>query len=107
MNEHELIASAVIGWMSAKFIELLKRSSMFPWLSPYTETMNAWVARLVAFIAAFGVHASFDSAAGTLMITGITANGIGTGILEYARQKMFQEIAWQKFVKKDPLPIDK
>jgi hypothetical protein len=99
MNENELIGSAVVAWMGAKGIELVKNSKLFPWLSTETEVLNRWAARLVALVSTLGVHASFDAAAGALMITGLTFSGVGSSVLEYARQFMLQEVAYKKFVR--------
>jgi hypothetical protein len=63
--------------------------------------LNRWTSRVVAIVAAIGVHATFDSAAGVLTITGLTVVGIRDSILEYARQYMFQEVAYKKFVRQD------
>lgn len=96
---NELIWSAVLAWMSAKGIEIAKRSTLVPWLTVETEKANRWVSRLVALIAAVGVHLTFDSAAGILTITGLTYVGLRESVLEYARQVMLTQIAYKKFVK--------
>lgn len=97
---NEIVWSAVLAWMAAKGIEMLKASSWVPAVNFDSETLNRWVARGVALVAAFGVHMTFDSAAGTLTITGLTMLGLRDSILEYARQYMFQEVAYKKFVRK-------
>lgn len=98
MNEQELIWSAVVAWMAAKGIELGKRVSWLP-VGTDNETANRWVARVVALAATFGIHATFDPSAGTLLITGLSIQGVLLGVGEYAKQYMLQEIAYKKFVK--------
>lgn len=96
--EQELVWSAVVAWMTSKGIQLVKRLNFLP-LDDTTERLNWVVARIAAGFAAVGVHASFDSAAGVLTISGLTTWGIFMAILEYAKQLMLQEVAYKKFIK--------
>ena len=99
MQGNELIYSAVLAWMSSKGLEIAKRSQLVPWLTAESETLNRWAARIVSLVAALGVHFTFDSAAGSLTITGLTLIGLRDSALEYARQRMLTSIAYSKFVK--------
>lgn len=96
--EQELIWSAVVAWMTSKGIEIAKRIDWLP-IDGTTDKLNWAVARLAAMVAAIGVHASFDPQAGVLTITGLTAWGVFSAVLEYAKQLMLQEIAYKKFIK--------
>lgn len=98
--EQELVWSAVVAWMTSKGIEIAKRVEWLP-IDATTEKLNWFVARLAAVITAVGVHASFDPQAGVLMVTGLTPFGIFQALLEYAKQLMFQEVAYKKFIKAD------
>lgn len=97
--QDELIWSAVVAWMTAKALEIAKTRLAFVPLDATTERLNYWASRVLAAVAAVGVHASFDADAGVLTITGLTVSGLFGATLEYARQLMFQEIAWKKFIK--------
>lgn len=98
MSEQELIWSAVVAWMSAKGIQLAKRLPWMP-ITFETETLNRWMARAVALVATFGLHATFDASAGVLTITGLTWSGVFLSIGDYAKQFMLQEIAYKKFIR--------
>jgi hypothetical protein len=101
MQGNELVWSAVLAWFSSKAMEWAKNSKIVPWLTAESDTLNKWVARVVALVAAVGVHFTFDSTAGVLTITGLTLVGLRDSGLEYARQLMLQSIAYQKFIKKE------
>jgi hypothetical protein len=96
--EHELIGAAVVAWMTAKGMEIAKQLKWLP-LNTNTEVANRWAARVAAAVSTFGIHATFDPDAGTLLITGLSLTTVGGAVLEYARQYMFQEIAYKKFVR--------
>lgn len=98
MTEQELIWSAVIAWMSSKGIEILKRIPGVP-MDVNTDRINWLVARVVAVAATIGIHSTFDGAAGTLTITGLTWSGIFLAIGVYAKQLLLQEIAYKKFIR--------
>lgn len=102
LQGNEIVWSAVLAWMSAKGIEMAKNSKLVPWINTHTEDVNRWTARIIALIAAIGVHVTFDGNAGVLTVTGLTLLGIRDSALEYARQYMFQSIAYSKFVKPQP-----
>lgn len=104
MVEQEFMSSAVVAWMAAKTIEFAKMRLTFIPLDETTERLNYWAARLVALLTAIGIHSSFDPSAGTLTITGLTVGGVFSAMLEYARQLLFQEIAYKKFVRKSEVP---
>lgn len=99
VHGNELVWSAVLAWVSAKGIEWMKSSRLFPAVTYTSETVNRWLARVVAVAAAIGVHTTFDSSAGVLTITGLTFIGIRDSALEVARQIMLTQIAYKKFVR--------
>ena len=98
MNEQELIWSAVLAWVGSKGIQWAKTTAWLP-VTLESEHLNKWVARVVALVATIGIHATFDSQAGTLMITGLTTSGVFLALGEYAKQYMMQDIAYKKFVR--------
>lgn len=66
-------------------LEWAKRSG-----SPFLTWVNAQTAPLLAVLAAAaaaaGIHFSFDHAAGTLLISGLTTTGIAQGVFEVSKQ---------------------
>lgn len=101
MNGTEVGWSVVFAWGAAKFIQFLKWTRWFPWLSAQTETANRVFAMVMALLVAVGIHFKFDPEAGTLLIDGLTYAGITTGIQEYLKQWMLQEVAYQKLIKEN------
>jgi hypothetical protein len=82
------------------FLEWLKQSAWFPWLTAETKTLNRWAAALMALAAAIGIHAEFNPDTGTLLVTGLTMWGIGHAAFDMARSWIFQQVIYDGVVAK-------
>lgn len=90
--ETELLTSQLTaGYAMATLIEWLKKQAWFPFVAADNARLNRAFAMLASFIAAIGLHATFDSEAGVLTIVGLTlSNVLHTGwawIQQYAIQQ--------------------
>ena len=92
----QITASAVIVWL----MQQLKNAKWFPAITHQTGRLNRIVAVILAAGAAIGIHATFDQAAGTLMITGLTATGLAHGAWMWLKSFALQEIIYQGAVNK-------
>jgi len=86
-NGSQVTASAgivlVLNW--------LKKSNRFKWLSGETPTLNRWVAIGASFLAAIGIHMTFDKTAGVLTVTGLTLTGVLTLAVAWFKSYVFQQ----------------
>ena len=60
------------GVASVYIIELLKKSPLFPFITKHTVVLNRYIGILASGAATLGISFSFDSQAGSLLITGLT-----------------------------------
>lgn len=94
MDPTVLVTQATVAYYVAALIEWLKHASWFPLLKADMKRTQRWLSVFVAAAAALGINYSFDSAAGTLLITGLTLPTIGHGLIQF----VMQEIAYTKFI---------
>jgi hypothetical protein len=80
-----MTAAAVISFL----IGFLKKQSWFPWLTAETAKANRASAFLLSGAAALGVHATFNHAAGQLIISGLSWAAIGTAAYHWVSQFAF------------------
>jgi hypothetical protein len=88
--------SLVWAFFSASALEWLKRK---PALTLITETSAFWAQRvlgiLLAIAATLGIQWTFDSAAGTLVVTGLTIGSVTALALETVKTWVYQEITYR------------
>lgn len=97
-----LTASAVIAYA----IEYVKKSSWFPWLSQETARLNNIAAAILSLFASWGVHATFDSSAHSLLITNLCLMCVLHGIWDWAKQYVATKIIYQGVISKaNPVPV--
>ena len=99
MTEHvisQVTTSAVIAY----FLEWLKGTRLFPWLSMETAKLNRVVAVILSGIGALGVHANFDQTSGVLTITGLTVVTILHGLWDWAQAFVTQQVIYDGVVQK-------
>ena len=82
------------GVASVYGIQLLKRIKAISFISDYSVTLNRWLGVLASGIATIGVGFTFDAAAGTLMITGLTLGTIAAGIWQWFTQWALQQVIY-------------
>lgn len=94
----ELSAHLTTGAVIVYAIEAAKKSTWFPWLHAETKTLNRLVSAVLAAAAAFGIHASFDAVAGTLIITGLTWAGVLGAAWAWLQQWVLQQIVFDSVI---------
>jgi len=85
----QFTASALIVMV----INGLKKNPKFSWMSMHTPAINRTVAIVAAFVAALGIHMTFDKSGGVLTITGLTM----VGMLQMG-VAWFKSFIWQQTI---------
>lgn len=92
----QFAACAVIVWA----IQWLKLSKWCPLLDMSTDQMNRFVSALSAIAAASALHFAFDSAAGRMVIDGITARNFlhlcWATAVQFAGQQIIYDAVYHK-----------
>lgn len=91
----QITASALVVYG----VELLKKSSWFPWIHRGSDAVNRTVAGTMAIATALGIHTKFDAEHGTLLITGLTLASVAHFGFDWLRSFVFQEMIYKGVVK--------
>lgn len=98
--ETELLTSQLTAaYAASALLEWLKKQSWFPFANANTAALNRATSIIFAFFAAAGLHYTFDSEAGVLTISGLTAVNIAHAIWAWIQQYAFQQAAYRGLVK--------
>jgi hypothetical protein len=94
--------AATGGWAVAfpVLLEMLKRWDRFKWLDEWTSTLNRVVAVVAGSAAAIGISYTFDGAAGTLVVQGVTFAALAKLIVNIASQLGLQEVFYRLVLKR-------
>jgi len=79
-------------------LQWLKGKAGFPLMNYNSETLNRWISGAVAILTSLGIQMSFNVGAGTLIITGLTASGIASGIQHAAFQWAGQHLVYKAVI---------
>lgn len=90
---------AAAGLMSY-FLEWLKNTKLVPFIDASKTTLLRLCNGALAVAAALSIHYTFDSDAGTLVVTGLSVSGIIHGLWEVGKQWAFQQMAYDGIVSK-------
>jgi len=85
---------AVAGVVSS-VIGAVKRSSWFPWIHAESAKINRAVMIVLSGLGTIGVHFTYNREAGSLLITGVTAAAILSGVWHWIVQ-CFITHGWYK-----------
>lgn len=100
MNEvSQAMDSVIIAGIVSMVMEWLKKAPWFPLIKDAQGRLNVVISATVAAAAAIGIHVSFDSATGVLMVTGLTASTVLHGGWEWGKQFFLQEAMYRTLVK--------
>lgn len=102
MPHNVIVDQASYALFFSFLIQWVKNAKWFPFVNADTATLNKFLAVLASGATALGMHFTFDSATGTLAITGLTFWGIYHGGVLWVRSWLIQEIAYQKLVRQNP-----
>ncbi len=88
------------GYFASQGMEWLKHAESFSLITPRT---TVWAQRgmsiVLAIAAAVGVHYTYDSTNGVLMVTGLTMTGLWTMFTETVRQWVVMQLTYKAAVK--------
>ncbi len=97
-----LTLSAVIAYL----IEAVKKSKYFPWISQETGKLNNFVSAVLSLFASWGVHASYDTSAHSLLITNLCFMCVIRGIWDWIKQYILTKVIYQSVISKaNPVPV--
>lgn len=104
MGAEELLSQLTSSAMVIYALQMIKKSSWFPWLTAETKTLNRVVGFLGAGLTAVGIHFAFDVQAGVFVISGLTAAGLLHGAWHWAQQYALQQLAYDAAVAQKGAP---
>ncbi len=93
----DITAHLTTGAVVVYLIEWAKRSQWVP-IDASTKVVNRIINVVLAAVVALGIDWSYDAAAGTLMITGLTVSAVVGAGWEFLKQLMAQQILYDGVV---------
>ncbi len=88
----ELVSSQLAsGALLAYALQWAKNSKLVPFITEHTVGVNRTLTGLMAFIAAIGIHYTFDADAGVLVIGGLHTQSLLHGFWAWISQWAFQQ----------------
>lgn len=92
MEPAELFSSQLaVAYATSTAIKWLKYQKWFPLMQQEAAVLNRMFSAAIAFIAAIGIHYTFDVVQGTLVITGLTIAGVTHGLWAWGEQFALQQ----------------
>jgi len=85
-----VITQITMGTLFAGVLAYLKAKAWIPWFNKHSATINHVFLLASSAGTAIGVHLVWDSAAGSLTITGLSLVTIAHGVWEWAKQWALQ-----------------
>lgn len=85
---------AVAAVLVSEFIELLKTSPRFAWLTAQTDRANRVVGAIFAFLTGLGIHFHYEH--GTLIVSGLAAAALGHALVQWAQQQVYYRLVVKK-----------
>lgn len=101
----ELTTHLTSGAVAVYLIEMLKKWPAFSRLTPDTKTLNRLVSAVLAVVAAIGISWSYDAAAGTLVISGLTWGTMLAMTWESIKQFALQQVLYSAVIEPRPVKI--
>jgi hypothetical protein len=96
---NQLSAQVVVSAVIVYVLQLAKKSPLVPWMTCETDTINRVVAVLAALCSSLGIHFSFNAAAGTLVIAGLSLANIGGFAWHWLTAFVSQQLIFQGTVR--------
>ena len=93
------------GVASVYAIELLKRIKSIPFVDEQSRVLNRWLGVIASGLATVGIGFTFDSQAGTLLITGISLATIAQTAWHWFTQWALQQVLYQSAFEKRTVTI--
>lgn len=95
---NQLSAQVVVSAVVVYLLQLAKKSQLIPWMTAETGTINRVVAVLAALCSSLGIHFSFNAAAGTLVIAGLSLAAVGGFAWHWLTAFVSQQLIFQTAV---------
>lgn len=86
----QVVISYLLVWIG----EVIKRTKALPWFEDGAAVANRVMASVFAAAQTVGIGASFDTTAGTLMVTGLSLSVIIPTAVEFGRAYITQKLLW-------------
>lgn len=93
--ETELSANVVIGYLIVSAIQWAKKQHWIPMIDFDSARANRVVAALAALAGSLGIHATYNSAEGSLLITGLSLGTMLPMAGEWLRQFIVQQLIYK------------
>lgn len=105
MAAENVVISTVTGAaVSVAFINWLKASPYFPWISQERVNLLRFLAVITSGIGALGIHYTWDPTAHALTFTGLSLAAIFAGAVAWVKSFAVQELAYQATRKNNGTP---
>jgi hypothetical protein len=91
-TQNVVLTQLTLGTIASGVLAYLKTAKWAPWFSQHSAKLNHIFILLTSAAGAVGVHWVWDASAHSLLITGLSASGIGLGLWEWAKQYTLQYI---------------
>lgn len=92
--ESDITAHLTTGAVIVYLLEWLKRSGWASAITADSKRINRTISAVLAAAAAIGINWTYSAADGTLIITGLTAQGVALGGWEWLKQFTTQQLIW-------------
>jgi uncharacterized membrane protein (DUF441 family) len=92
----QMFSNVTLSTMIVLFIQWLKDSKYFPWITAQTETLNKILGAFLAFIASIGVQYSYHEGVVTITFTVLT---VLAGLWHWIQQLMMQHLVYYGIIK--------
>ena len=87
-------AKATAALVIVYFLNWLKKSKWFPWVTYTSGRINHLIAVLLTAVGTIGIHASFNHDTHTLVISGLYWNSIGSGLWAWCQQYVLTKVGY-------------
>lgn len=86
----QVVISYLLVWIG----EVIKRTKVLPWFEEGATVANRVMAAIFAAAQTVGIGMSFDTTAGTLVVTGLSLGVIVPIAVEFGRAYITQKLLW-------------
>lgn len=93
--ETELSANVVMAYVIVALIQWAKKQQWIPLVDFDTARANRAIAALMAVVTSLGVHATYNGADGSLIVTGLSLGSIASFSGEALRQFIMQQLIYK------------
>lgn len=104
MEASEIFSTQLaVAYATSNALKILKYKNWFPLMQQEAAILNRLFSTAVAFVAAIGIHWTFDVTQGTMVITGLTAAGITHGLWAWFEQFAIQQGVFKMIVQPEEI----